>query len=254
MIRINNRYVTFQQLESQMMLSVFQRDILRQMINSQAVYSYSSAKELNFELQMRENIIEAAKLLNNSDASFATFRYSRGNPRYWLTESNGALRLLPGIKPSDAINDIFVNGSEYGFECATGMVIVLYKAVMQSIGVERFNYLFRNLYLWAWQYDKDLSLNTTRRYDYFPGDILYFDNPDVDPSTPQWQGENVVYMGNGLYFGHGVGIKPKEGMIEELNSFRYPGSMRSAFLLEQATRPDYKRLYGYTLMYTPQYM
>ncbi|MDP5276623.1 protein-glutamine gamma-glutamyltransferase [Chengkuizengella axinellae] len=254
MIEMYGRIVTLPQLESQMVLNEFERKVLYQMLNSEAIYYYSSPNQLKFELEMRQNIVQAAQLLNDSDASFSTFKYARSNPRYWYTERNGAFKLLPGVRPSDAINDIFANGSEYAFECATGMVIILYKAVLHSLGEKRFNYLFQDLYLWAWQYDKDLNLETTRRYDYFPGDILYFDNPDVDPSTPYWQGENAVYMGNGLYFGHGIGIETREGMIEVLNSFRYPGAMQSAFLLEQATRPNFKKLYEYTFMYTPQYM
>src|SRR5690606_11785293 len=97
--------------------------------------------------------------------------------------------------PSDAIRDIFANGHLYGFECATAMIIVLYKAALDSIGEAAYNRLFANTYLYHWNVDRDLGLTTLPESRFIPGDILYFDNPEVDPSMPQWQGENVVYMG-----------------------------------------------------------
>jgi protein-glutamine gamma-glutamyltransferase len=203
---------------------------------------YPSVPDLTFELRMRSRTIEAARALNASGASFEIFATSRCNPQYWILEPNGAFRIRPDVLPSDAIRDIFANGHLYGFECATAMIIVLYKAALDSIGEAAYNRLFANTYLYHWNVDRDLGLTTLPESRFIPGDILYFDNPEVDPSTPQWQGENVVYMGGDLYYGHGIGITNAAKIIETLNAHRRPGATQSAFMLQQATRPDYLRL------------
>ena len=75
------------------------------------------------------------------------------------------------------------------------------------------------------------------------GDRRYFDNPDVDPVTPEWQGENVIVLDNSLYYGHGIGIEDANDIIKSLNSNREHGSTQSAFLMDSASRPNFKKLY-----------
>jgi len=222
-------------------LTESQRELLR-LITVQTGGAYPDVRDLSFELRMREATIAAARALNASGAGFETFDTSRCNEEYWLREPNGAFRLRSDRSPADGIRDIFVNGPLYGFECATAIVIVFYKAALDTIGVEQFNRLFANTYLFHWNVDRDLGLTTVPTTRYVPGDCLYFDNPDVNPQTMQWQGENVILLGPDLYYGHGIGIRGATGIIEELNRNRRPGARRSAFLLEQATRPNYAKL------------
>ena len=33
--------------------------------------------------------------------------------------------------------------------------------------------------------------------DFMPGDCIYFKNPDVNPKTTEWQGENTIDLGDG---------------------------------------------------------
>ncbi|WP_274363413.1 protein-glutamine gamma-glutamyltransferase [Paenibacillus thermotolerans] len=202
-------------------------------------FVYPSVRELNFELRMREMTMNAARALNSSGARFASFAKSACNPAYWDREPNGGFRLRPDRAPADAIRDIYVNGPLYAFECATAIVIVFYKAVLDSIGETQYNRLFAGTHLYTWDTDRDLGLRTVPTTRFIPGDCLYFDNPEVSPSTPQWQGENVIYMGGERYYGHGIGISTAERIIEVLNSNRRPGAVTSAYLLDQATRPDY---------------
>lgn len=204
--------------------------------------AYPSARDLEFELRFREATMDAARALNVSGASFAVFERSYCNEEFWRRESNGAFRLRRDRRPSEGVRDIFVDGSLYGFECATAIVIVFYKAALDMIGDDAFDRLFANTYLFHWNVDRDLGLTTLPTTKFVPGDCLYFDNPDVDPATMQWQGENVILLGPDLYYGHGMGIRGARDIVESLNRHRREGATRSAYLLPQATRPDYVRL------------
>lgn len=203
-------------------------------------YTYRTAQDLLFELQLRTAIVESAQALNASGVSFSSFANSRSNPAYWTRTYNGGFLMRPDVRPSAAIRDIFQYGGAYAFECAMAIVIVLYKAVLDTIGDAEFDRLFANLYLYSWEHDADLHLTTVKGIpESFPGDVLYYSNPDFDPQTPQWQGENVVKLPASLLYGHGIGIAYEADIIRELNRRRRPGSLQPAYLLDQATYPDF---------------
>jgi protein-glutamine gamma-glutamyltransferase len=222
-----------------------ERDILRILASSQTKYEYDSLNELIFELNLRREIINAANALYQSDMNFKIFRKSTCNPAYWNRMSDGGFQLKNGVKPSDAINDIFINSSMYGTECATAMVIVYYKALLSIYPEQLFNQLFTTIYLMNWHNIDSLlkEIGIMREEpDYLPGDRRYFANPDVNPLTPEWQGENVIDMGNGLYYGHGLGKYDARTIISELNRQRRIGADTSAYLMDSAGRPNFKNL------------
>ncbi|MFD2671237.1 protein-glutamine gamma-glutamyltransferase [Marinicrinis sediminis] len=226
-------------------ISPLQRHILETMITHPEVAVYRNLNELRFDLAMRESIIQSAYALNQSGASFAVFSRAYCNPMYWIRTSNGGFQLRPDRRPSDAIRNIFQQGDLYGFECATAIIIVFYHAVLQILGDQTFNELFQGLYIRDWQHDQDLHVITRKYRMYIPGDVRYFKNPDHDPMRPEWQGENVVDVGYGLYYGHGIGIRSGAEIIAFLNGLRYPMAQRSAYLLDQATRIRSSQLYPY---------
>lgn len=233
-------------------LSRAQRNIFTRMQRSRRTYRYPSIAALEFELTVRVNTVESASLLARSGAGFASFENSKCNEQYWELTSEGGFKLRPNVLPSQAVQDIYTNSSLYAFECAAAMVIVLYKAVLDTIGAASFNSMFGGLYIWSWNYDKDLRLVQHRRHDVYPGDIRYFDNPDVDPATPEWQGENVIVMlETDNYYGHGIGITSAQRIIEALNHHRKPNSTKSAYLQDDITHMDYTSLYTATTSATP---
>lgn len=224
-------------------LSDLEKGILNQKKNSSVTYRYDSPEALEFELKMRAAIVESARAFNTSGVRFATFKNSRSNKQFWLREEDGGLRLKSGVLSSDGINDIFQNGRLYAFECATAMVVILYKAILTAIHKEAFNTYFRDLLLIDWNYDSNLRLITTDIKDgAYLGDILYFKNPDHAPETPEWQGENAVKLGDDLYFGHGMGIRKSKEIISFLNGKRIPGSTTSASLWNEVIHPDFEYL------------
>lgn len=228
---------------SQMMLPAFQRDIVQAQERSPVPYRYGSLDELLFELSLRNSIVDSALALNESGAQFAVYRKSRCNEMYWNRTEEGGFRLRAGAAPADAILDIYRNGPLYGFECSMAMMIVMYKAVLDQIGYRAFNTYFTNLLLYDWQYDSDLGFRQgSLRLGPYPGDILYFKNPDHHPETPEWQGENVIMLGEDRYYGHGIGIRSSSGIIEALNRRRKPGSRKSAYLLDTIIYPNYEHI------------
>jgi len=211
---------------------------------SSFTYTYHSMAQLTFELKFRLRIIDAAKALLAANVDFAAYAKARCNWKYWIRTAQGGFQLRPQTLPSAAIRDIYISGGLYAFECATAMVIVLYKAMLDMIGAEKFNLLFADLLLWDWNYDSDLHLITIDKVaEAYPGDILYFANPDYSQDTPEWQGENVVKLAEDLYYGHGIGNKSAKQMIQELNTHRVLNSRQSAYLKQQATYPDYPYLF-----------
>ncbi|MDP4095875.1 protein-glutamine gamma-glutamyltransferase [Paenibacillus sp. P96] len=207
---------------------------------------------LSFETSLRSAIVAAAQALNHGDTSFSTFERAYCNERFWIRTPQGGFQIRPDVTPAEGISNIFIEGRKYGFECATAMVIVLYKAVLDSIDENEFNRLFANILLYDWHYDSDLRLIEAQgSKQSVPGDIMYFKNPEVSPLTPEWKGENVVKLDEDFYFGHGVGIGSSEYVIRTLNSRRWPGSIVSAYLTDQVIHPDFNYLsrfaYGYNL-------
>lgn len=229
----------FQLDESQ--LTNLERQMLEAKRKSDQVYVYSSVDALIDELRMRSQIVEAANDLHRSGVGFADFNRSRSNPVYWNRTANGGFQLISGQSPSAAIRDIYTNGPLYAFECATAIIIIMYKAVLETIGSEAFDRYFADLYLRDWNVDSDLRFVTHHNNQaVYPGDVLYFENPDHDPDQPWWQGENVVLLDKDLYYGHGIGIGTGEEIIEELNQFRKSGATQSAFLSDLVLLPDYE--------------
>ncbi|HEU5139988.1 MAG TPA: protein-glutamine gamma-glutamyltransferase [Bacillales bacterium] len=242
MIEISGASVGLGAIDEKWLANPVTREMVNTMRRSRNVYQFPSAEQLSFRLEMGANTVEAAYALSQSGVSFATFYDSRCNERFWNLTPKGGFRLKNGVEPAVALNDIFRNGRMYAFECATAMVIVLYKATLDSIGEVSFNRLFSNIFLWDWEFDEDLGISWEVPADYFPGDVRYFKNPDVNPLHMEWQGENVIDMGNGLYFGHGIGIRPAEAILAGLNERRKPGADDTAFLMDEAGRPAFRHL------------
>lgn len=222
--------------------------ILNTMKKSTAQYAYDNIKQLIFELRLRHEIVNAAALLYRSGLNFAVFLRSKCNESYWQRTPNGGFRLNSGANPAQAIRDIYENGSRYATECATAMVIVYYRALLEVFGELRFNELFPDIYLMNWHITDPLlrAVGTPKpAADQLLGDRGYFANPDVDPQTPQWQGENVIVMPGSLYYGHGIGMLSADRIIRALNQNRMDDAVRSAYLTDAVGRPDFKLLAGY---------
>ncbi len=246
MIIVDNKPLNMMDLESEYPSGNNERKVLAALAGSDEEHIYESLEQLKFEIELRIAIIDAAKALYLSGLGFDVFRDTRCNNEYWTRRDDGGFVLKPGMKASDAILDIYQNGSEYSTECATAMQIVYYKALLELFPEDVFNNMFPTIVLMNW-HDIARELRETGHMQqakgFIPGDRLYFANPDVDPKTPEWQGENVIDLGNGTYYGHGIGIHEADGFISVLNENRRESAGRTAYLMDLAGRPDFTRLY-----------
>lgn len=244
MIKISGKIYNSSEIKKLYSMSNTQSKIIDTLISSEEVYEYTAFDQLKFELSMRTNIIASAKELDKSNVKFSIFRKSRCNTSYWDRADNGGFVLKEGVKPYNAIMDIFINSSKYATECATAIVIAYYKALLYMYKEVLFNALYPKIVLMNWQnLNENLAITTYRSAkDYLPGDCRYFKNPEVNPINPEWQGENVIAMDNGIYYGHGIGIKSEEQIIKALNTKRMAGASELAYLTNSVTRQDYKLL------------
>jgi protein-glutamine gamma-glutamyltransferase len=211
---------------------------------SSSTYNYDNENHLKFELLMRKSIVAAALDLHHSHISFKVFRKSKCNSDFWNRTNEGGFISINGNSTFEAVKDIYVHSSQYGTECSTAMVIVYLKSLTDIFPEELFNKLFPEIYLMNWQHlDPDLGIiDFSNLSDYLPGDGRYFKNPDVNPLTPEWQGENVFDLGDGYFYGHGIGKETADGMIKELNKNRTRDSNESAYLMDSAKRQNFKSL------------
>lgn len=222
-----------------------ERDIIQKAAKSEEEYAYDSIDQFKFELRLRKEIVKSSVDLYKSRLQFKIFRESKCNEDYWNRTNEGGFVLRKDAKPSEAINDIYENGRAYGTECATAMMIVYYKALLNIYEEALFDKTFPKIHLMNWHYiDRILKEVTAmkRVKDYLPGDRRYFNNPDVDPETPEWQGENAIDLNGKLYYGHGIGIHSADTIIKELNKNRREGADESAYLMDSAGRPNFKKL------------
>lgn len=225
--------------------SRIEREIISKMDLGKEVYEYNSVDQLYFELKMRKAIVHSAIKLNKSHLAFKTFNESKCNETYWKHTEEGGFILKKRIMASEAIRDISLNSYKYGTECSTAMIIIYYQALLDVFTEELFNELFPKIHLMNWHYIDDILEEAgflIKRKDYLPGDRRYFANPDVKPTKPEWQGENVIDLGKGMYFGHGIGIGDSDEIIYALNKYRVEGARRIAYLVDSAAVLDFKKL------------
>jgi protein-glutamine gamma-glutamyltransferase len=247
MIKIAGAELDLKKFLEKYPLESVESEIVEKLSKSSRTYVYASEDELLFETGMRRNIIKASMELYRGRLGFRTFHESKCNEDFWIRREDGGFELKKNVKASDGIRDIFKNMRKYATECATAIVIIFYAAVLESFGENLFNTAFTELTLMNWmQMDELMGIVTYRKLmDYLPGDCRYFKNPDVNPLTPEWQGENTIDLSGGNYYGHGIGIGNSERIIKVLNDNRVEDAQASAYLMDTATRPNFENLYEY---------
>lgn len=244
-IKIGEEVIDLKDIVNKFPINSTEVKILKNLSDSGSIYKYNSFLELKFEIDLRVNIIRAARELAKSGIKFKNYKESTCNLEFWERTRQGGFLLKKDVSPYEAIADIFKNGSKYGTECSTAIIIVYYGALLKMYTKKLFDSVFENIHLYDWHYiDSDLGVATKGiSFDTIPGDCKYFKNPEFDPKTPEWRGENTIYLGDVNYYGHGIGIKTADEMIATLNKYRKTPDSPTAFLAKSVTNPNYKHLF-----------
>ncbi|RME71306.1 MAG: hypothetical protein D6776_10440 [Planctomycetota bacterium] len=218
-------------------------------------------RALRDRVEIGRAMVDAAYALAEKEPEFGDLEF---NPGAWRLEDEdleyedgmGVMVPADGVPPSVAIEDIFKNTDMYAFECATALTIIRYKAILDLIGPEDFDRAFADLRVGPWETEDDAKrlwkiegsgargeerpATEAEKKLVKPGEYTYFRNWDVSKEAFEggWQGENVLYLGDGLYYGHPFGVVSGEDIVEYLNSARKAGATRSASLLDLRARID----------------
>ncbi len=198
---------------------------------------------LRDRLRIGKAMVDSCEAMDKAGHSFALLKDHACNTDFFKKEGSTFV-LKSGKKASEAVEDIFKNPSKYKFECATAMIIVYYKAMLDMLGPKDFDRICGDLRIGPWDYENDLGriMNTTgsgqaeapsgHKDKVKPGDYAYIRNWDVSDKgrAAGWQGENVIYLGNGKYYGHPFGVETGTHIVDYLNTQRNAGSTRSASL------------------------
>lgn len=204
-------------------------------------------------------MVDAAHEMGKAKHKFGDLE---ANEVVWeIDEDNpNTMYLNPEFEPSVALMDIFNNPDLYKFECATAMVILRYRAMLEMIGENDFNRICSDLQIGVWDQEdhaadvwevtgksakgEDAEMTDETRAKLMPGDYAYFKNWDVTEAAFKggWQGENVIFLGEGKFYGHPFGIVEGKKIVDYLNKHRKAGSTRSASMLDLHARVNEKVL------------
>lgn len=212
----------------------------------------SVGEALRDRVKIGAAMVGACEDMDGAKHRFALIKDHAFNPAFWEPRGGGSFALKAGVKPSDAVKDMFANPDQYQFECATALVIVHYKAMLDLLGPKDFDAACANLQMGPWVYESTMSTHwkidgsgsteatAARREALRGGDYTYIRNWEVSDQGRDagWQGENVIALGNGQYYGHPFGIATEDHIVNYLNGHRNAGSTRSASMLDLQARLD----------------
>jgi hypothetical protein len=200
------------------------------------------------QLLISAHVVQSAIKLDKSNVQFANYSGDdKANNKLWSMGYGGRITVRQHTSTTTAVNDVFgKNSSKYAFECATAAHLIYLNAIKDRIGSKKFDAAAPRLSVFRWDAPKksgqdlvdgtgktgplQLSSKGAFAKELWPGDRVYFKNPDFEPSFTAGQGENTIFLGDGRFFGHGLGIKTKDQIIKKLNKLRKPGATKKAFM------------------------
>lgn len=199
------------------------------------------------QARVSKAMVDASEKMHAAGISFQLIKNHKANPDFWNVDASGTLTLKPGVKASDAINDMLSNNGKYGFECATGLVATYYVAMLDVLGPKDFDRVASDLRIGPWDMENDLERLMIETHPdggwnaevalknpdkLLPGGYYYFRNWDVtdEARARGWQGENVIYLGGGKFYGHGIGLGPGSDFVTKLKAESKPDGKTPSLL------------------------
>lgn len=201
--------------------------------------------ELRDRVKIGAAVVGACEDMAKAGHGFALWQDHKFNPQLWEPIGGGGFIIKLGVTPSEAMKDLFAHPELYEFECLTAQIILRYQAMLSLLGPADFDAACVDLRVGPARFEPTLGAQfeitgagvpatDARKAELRVGDYTYFKNWDVTPQAHAegWQGENVVVLGEGRYYGHPFGITTGDEIVRFLDEKRNPGSTRSASLIE----------------------
>lgn len=96
MIKINHKWLDVSQIQPGI-VSDTSLEILQLLAEDSNAFEYRNFGYLNFDIQLRHRVIDAAISLDKSGPEFSTLDESASNEQYWRVSKDGTFTLQPGI-------------------------------------------------------------------------------------------------------------------------------------------------------------
>jgi protein-glutamine gamma-glutamyltransferase len=239
-----------------------ERAIIDAMMQSKTRF-VRSEKEIDLEIRFRSNMVKAAQAINDRAPMFPergeNFIEAPGASKFWGPDEEGNFGRGLHYKGepykhsfSEAIDELWATTSGLKCDCSAALTLVYLRALRDTLGKEEFDLLWSNFQA-IYKTIPRVSQrggNFTPGYfnvsggppiggladryytDHLPGDWSAFENKDVTPNFDwAWGAENVIVMPDDKFYGHGIGIKSREVMLDELA--KRAGEKRTAKLIKQ---------------------
>ncbi len=190
-------------------------------------------------------VVNAAKKLAQAKTRFCSPWYMRFNPSFWELYKGDHYIVKEGQSPSAALLDIFNNKAFTPcHECSTAIIIIFYRAILDLIGNEHFDRVFdqsdirKKLIIGPMAYGRisnyitsigagNRRATSSQAANFKPGSYGYVRNWSHYNSESTyddgWQGENIIFLGDGFVFGHPFGIEKLSTVIDGVDSHRREG-------------------------------
>jgi hypothetical protein len=145
--------------------------------------------------------------------SFGAGANFKMNPAMWDVTSRG-FSPKPGVDRQKAITDLNVHPHEYAIACLAATELTMEGGAKSGV----------------FTFGSSADVN-----DWIPGDWGYIKNikfpppGSLPPGIPGLEGENIIYTGKDLFWGHfnpGLEYKTLAGWLAEVNSFSPPTEAR----------------------------
>lgn len=188
-----------------------EREILLSMLLGPVTFSYPSYAEFSASIQVRINIVEAAR---RTALAFHTSKIERP-AEYWTYSEENGFTTAPGKPLIEALRQSTqpaVSGREYSFSCYRATEYVILLGIAEELARTNPPLLHQLEAQWARraimsrQFHEIFmceygSLNEPLPHKYYvPGDRLWFRNPDECSSDVSgYEGSWVMYLGGGLF-------------------------------------------------------
>jgi hypothetical protein len=176
----------------------FEQDILIDMLASPRIFSVdgqsasSAGSNLDAHVQARIGIITFAAKKGYSFASLVGWKM---NPQYYDWDiSKGSWKMKSGVDRQQAWDDLNVNPQLYAIGCAAATDLTMKGG---SKGAEI------------------IDMPSSDTDDWVPGDAGYIENTKFRPGSDIGVlGENIIYTGNGMFWGHFSGNQTYRTLAE----------------------------------------